>query len=235
MSYMDIAGNRLVYGAVIIGILYILGLIALILRKSWMRALEIGYGNERLWRVVKISASYAFVPAVAVLVGFFTLVPMLGIPLSWWRLSVVGNTSYEIMAANMAMNTAGVTDVFNATPREFILIMYVMAIGIMGGMVMSTILSERIQKGTFKLRTIDRRWSALGVSTYMITILTVFIVPIFLGFSVALLTLLTSAMIMVVLKLLIRRFEVVWLNEFSLTISMLTAMISSVLWNRLFI
>jgi hypothetical protein len=235
MKYLDIAGHRLVYGTIIICVLYILSLIILIIRKSWVRALETGYHKEQLWRVVKMSVSYAFVPSIAVLVGFFTLVPMLGIPLSWWRLSVVGNTSYEIMAANMAMKTAGVTDVSSATAREFILIMYVMALGIMGGMVISVILSENIQKGTFKLRTVDRRWSALGVSTYMLTILIVFIVPIFLGFSVALLTLLTSAMLMIILKLLIGKFNMIWLNEFSLTISMLTAMVSSVLWHRLLI
>jgi hypothetical protein len=233
MKYLDIAGHRLIYGAVIIGVLYIFGLTILIIRKSWMRALETGHSKEQLWRIVKMSASYAFIPAIAVLVGFFTLAPMLGIPLSWWRLSVIGNTSYEIMAANMAMNTAGITDVSNATAREFILVMYVMAVGIMGGMVISVILSEKIQKGAFKLRIVDRRWSALGVSTYMVTMLIVFIVPIFLGFSVALLTLLTSGIIMVILKLFIRKLNIIWLNEFSLTVSMLMAMMSSVLWHRL--
>jgi hypothetical protein len=235
MKYLDIAGHELTYLAVIIGIFYIIVLTVIIMRKSWKRALVIGYSKEQVWRIVKISASYSLIPAIAILVGFFTLVPILGIPLSWWRLSVIGNTSYEIMAANMAMNTVGVSDVFNASANEFILIMYVMAIGIMGGMVISLILAKSIQKGTFRLRNIDRRWSALGASSYMVTILIVFIIPICFSFSVSLLTFLTSAAMMIIMKCLIDRFNMAWLTEFALTISMLAAMISSVLWNRLFI
>jgi hypothetical protein len=34
-------------------------------------------------------------------------VPLLGIPLSWWRLFTVGNTAYEILAANIALGIIG--------------------------------------------------------------------------------------------------------------------------------
>ncbi|MDR1192695.1 MAG: DUF5058 family protein [Peptococcaceae bacterium] len=233
MMYFDLAGHNLTYAAVIVGIVYILGLAALTMRQAWKRALKIGYTKSQLRKVARVAISHTLIPAVAVLAGFFALAPILGIPLSWWRLSIIGNTSYEIMAANVALNTAGLTETAGAGGDAFILIMYVMAIGIMGGMVIAPLISKGIQKGTFKLRAADRRWGALGGSVYMASILMVFIVPVFFHISVALLTLVTGGVMMAAVKWVTHKFQALWLEDFALVISMLTAMVSSVLWNGL--
>jgi hypothetical protein len=233
MSYLDAAGHWITYFTVVAGIVYIVALSVVIMRKSWRRALAIGYTRRQLMRIVKISIPHTLVPAAAVLVGFFTLAPLLGIPLSWWRLSVIGNTTYEIIAANTAFATAGVADVNAATSREYVLIIYVMAIGIMGGMVISTILSRRIHRGIFKIRTADRGWSVLSVGVYMTAIAMVYTVPVFFHLSVSLLTLLTGVAATLAFAALKRSHRAVWLNEFSFTISVITAMLSSVLWERL--
>ncbi|MDR1299128.1 MAG: DUF5058 family protein, partial [Oscillospiraceae bacterium] len=186
MNYIDASGHWVTYVMAAVGVLYITALTVIFMRKSWRRALKIGFTRQQLMKIVRISIPHTLVPAIAVLVGFFTLAPVLGIPLSWLRLSVVGNTTYEIMAANTALASAGVTDVEFASGREFILIMYVMALGIMGGLVMAPLMSRRIHRGVFKLRAIDRRWSALSVSTHIMTIAVAFAVPIFFRFSVSL-------------------------------------------------
>ncbi|MDR1531474.1 MAG: DUF5058 family protein [Clostridiales bacterium] len=227
------AGHGLTYAAVIVGIFYIVGLAVAFMRKSWKRALKIGFTRERLIKLVKITAYYSLVPAIAILAGFFTLAPILGIPLAWWRLSIIGNTAYEIIAANMALVAAGINDISKATAREFILIIYVMSIGIMGGMVISPVLSKRIQKGAFVERKRDRVWGALSGSVYMKTIYLVFAIPMLLGSHVLRMTLLTSAAAMAALNFAIKRTGAAWLKNFSLTISMLVAMTSSVLWTRL--
>jgi hypothetical protein len=233
MQYSDIAGHNLTYILVIAGIFYIIGLTAVILRKSWKRALKIGYTQEQLWKIVKISASYALIPTIAVLVGFLTLAPILGIPLSWWRLSVIGNTAYELMATSTALTSAGVTEVSDASGDAFILVMYVIAVGVMGGMVIAPLLAKSIQQGTLKVHSKDRRWGALRSNTYMATILIVFIVPVLFHVSAALLTLITGGACMAMCRWCIRRLSFVWLSDFALTLSMLVAMASSVLWQHL--
>jgi hypothetical protein len=233
MSYFDLAGHGLTYAAVIVGIVYVTGLAVLTMRRAWRRALKIGYTGKQLRKVVRISISYTLVPSIAVLAGLFALAPILGIPLSWWRLSVVGNTAYEITAANMALRTAGVTEAASADGSAFILIMYVMAIGIMGGMVIAPLIAKSIQKGALKLRAADRRWSALGGSVYIASIIMVFIIPFLFSISVALMTLLTSGAVMTALRRAIKKYHLAWLEDFALAASMLIAAATSLLWRRL--
>jgi hypothetical protein len=234
MTYDALSEHPLTYVVVAVGILFILGFTLVVLSRALRHARALGYTREQLWKVAQVSASSALVPAVTVLVGFLLLAPLLGIPLSWWRLSVIGNTAYEIMAANMALNTTGAAaEGQAATGTDFVLVMYVMAIGIMGGMVLAPLLAKRIQQGSFKIREKDWRWSALGTSTYLATILVVFTVPLLFGLSTALLTLVTAAVLMFCLRWLIRRFRVTWLNGFAFTISTFMAIALSVLWARL--
>jgi hypothetical protein len=235
MSYLELSGHWVTYAAVLAGIAYIVALTAVFLRKAWRRALEIGYSRQQLLRIVKVSVTHAAVPAVAVLVGFLALAPMLGIPLSWWRLSIVGNTTYEIMAAQAALNSIGVVSgAEDSSGRGFVLVVYVIAVGIMGAMVMSLFLSRKVHKGVFKSRLTDRRWSALNVNAYMMTIAIVFVVPILFKFTAALLTLLSGAALSFAMKFAVKKLRIRWLDEFSFTIAMLAAMASSVFWSGLF-
>jgi hypothetical protein len=237
MTYLSVSEHWLTYVVVSLGILYILSLTVVIMRRAWKRALQVGFTKDQLRKIVKNSITCAFVPAVTVLIGFLLLAPLLGIPLSWWRLSIVGNTAYEIMAANIALSTTGAAsaDIRVTTGTDFILVMYVMAIGIMGGLVIAPLLSKRIHKGAFKLRENDRRWGALSNGAYMAAILIVFVVPILFKPSSALLTLVISAMLMLLFQQFTRRFKFTWLSGLAFTISTLIAMMLSILWNHLFV
>jgi hypothetical protein len=233
MGYFEAAGHWLTYVTVILGILYVLCLTAFFLRKSWKRALQIGYAKAQLWRVVKASVSATLIPALGVVAGFFALAPILGVPHSWWRLSIVGNTVYEIMSANMVFQSAGVSDLSAATAKEFVLVMYVIAIGIMGGLGTAPFLAESLHKRAFAIKNRDQRWGILSSGVFLSTVLIVFITPVFFKISAAMLTLLTSALFAIILKTVIRKYHLKRLTEFSLLASLLLAMAFSVLWTRL--
>jgi hypothetical protein len=235
VTYDAVSEHPLTYAAVGTGILFVVCFALTVLFRALRQARKLGYTNAQLKRIIRVSASCTLVPAITVLVGFLILAPMLGIPLSWWRLSVVGNTAYEIMAANIALSTTGTADAGRqaATGEDFILVMYVMAIGIMGGMVLASLLAKRIHKGVLKIRERDWRWSALGGSTYIATILIVFIVPMLFELSAALLTLVTSAALMFFFRWIIRKFNIAKLNGFAFTISTFAAIVLSTQWARL--
>jgi hypothetical protein len=232
IKYSAISEHWLTYALVICGILYIAFIIVLTLRKAWKRALDSGYSKDWLWRIVKASVYHALIPALAVLSGFFVLVPMLGIPFSWLRLSIIGNIAYEILSADIALNFAAKT-ALNATATDFVLVMYVMAIGIMGGMLMSFLLSARIQKGGLRMKMRDRRWGALGISTYMETIVIVFAAPILLSFSPAALSLITAAVLALLLNWLFKKNILRRFSEFGLTVNILCTVTLSVLWDKI--
>lgn len=232
MDYMQIAESPLLYFLVgVVGIGSVLIIAIVFLKKSWKRAKQIGFSHEELVNVVKSSLSFSFVPSIAIVIGFFGLAAMLGVPWPWYRLSVVGSVAYEIMAANLALGSLG-KELVTATATDFTLIMYVMSVSVTGGLITILFLGKRLQEGTMKLKEKDSRWGALGNSCFMLTIVIVMLIPMIIEGGVTLLTLLTSAIVALILSLLVRK-GVTWLNNFILAICLIVAMASSVLWTYL--
>jgi hypothetical protein len=87
-----------------------------------------------------------------------------------------------------------------------------------------------------KMKAGDKRWAALGASVFFMVILSVFVAPIFLTFTVGglinFLTFATAAIITVVFnRLAVGKWA--FLRSFILAISLILAMASSVLWHSL--
>jgi hypothetical protein len=238
MSFFDVANHWLIYLMVIIGIIFVAGFSLVSMRKSWKRAVVKGWSNEKLMNLVKMTVSTTLVPSISVVIGVFALVPLLGVPWPWWRLSVVGSLAYETMAADMTINAVGLdlTRLAEATAQDFVLVMFVMSIGIMGGMFVSPFVTKSIHLGSMKMKAGDKRWAALGGSVFFTVILSVFVVPIFLNFTtigcIQMLTFATSLAITIVLnRLAVGKWA--FLRSFVLAISLILAMASSVLWHNL--
>lgn len=62
MGYSDAANSPLLYVLVAAGVLYIVGLSAVFLRKSWRRCLELGISKEKLSAVARSSAVFTIGP-----------------------------------------------------------------------------------------------------------------------------------------------------------------------------
>jgi hypothetical protein len=238
MSFFDVANHWLIYLLVIIGIAYVACFAIISMRKSWKRALVKGYSHEKLMNIVKLTVSAAIVPSISIVIGLFSLVALLGIPWPWWRLSVVGSLVYETMAADSAIKAAGLdlAHLTEATARDFVLVMYVMSIGIMGGMFVSPFITKPIHLGSMKMKAGDKRWAALGGTTFFLVIMAVFVVPIFLNWRPAgfiqMLTFLTSVVLTIGMGK-IATGKLSFLKSFILAISLIVAMASSLLWTAL--
>ena len=102
MSFMDVMNSPLLYILVSAGILYILIFCAVTFRKAYRHGLDIGMSKEKLRTVIVSSAIYTIVPSISIVIGLFSLSMVIGVPWSWFRLSVVGAVTYELMAADMA-------------------------------------------------------------------------------------------------------------------------------------
>ena len=139
MTFNEIMNSPLLYGLVGAGIVYILIFCGLTFRKAYKHGLEIGLTEEKLKSVIVSSAIYSIVPSVSIVVGLFSLATVIGVPWSWFRLSVVGAVAYEVTAADMAATGAGYESIaaLNAAGDTSIIgtLMFVMSIGIMGGMI----------------------------------------------------------------------------------------------------
>lgn len=238
MSFFEAANHWLIYILVSVGICFVAGFSLVSMRKSWKRARAKGWSNEKLTSLVKMTVSASIVPSISIVIGVFSLVALLGIPWPWWRLSVVGSLTYETMAVDMTIKAIGLdlTRLAEAKAEHFVLVMYVMSLGIMGGMFISPFITKSIHLGSMKMKAGDKRWSVLAGSIFFTVILAVFIVPIFLNFKTAgyiqMLTFLTSLGITIVLnRIAVGKWSFV--RNFILATSLIIAMASSVLWSAI--
>jgi len=233
MSFKDVANSRLLWISVAAGLVVVVILTLYYLRVCWKKALEMGVDKEKLKTVVKSSVLFSIVPSVAVVAGLITLVVVIGLPDGWFRVSVIGSVSYVLMSANMAL-TALNLDVEKADAYAFSLMAWSMCLGMTIPLIFNLVYNKKIHVGTMKLGKGDKKWSIVAQNTFMLALVCALVVPLIFAGAIDLLTFFTSAAIAVGLTLLARRFKLKWLHDFVLVISLVGAMVSSVLWEKIF-
>lgn len=127
--------------------------------RAYKRALAKGMEKTLLKKTIISSAIFTIAPAISILVGVISLSKSLGVAVPWLRLSVIGSLSYEMIAANNAMNGFGealggqITDA-----NVFVTILWVMTVGIILGLILTPLLTKKIQNGMIKLEKSDPKW-----------------------------------------------------------------------------
>ncbi len=229
MMLKDIYEHWFLYAVAIFGILYVLFVISVFLRKAWSRAKELGFSDEQLRNVVKMSIIGTIVPAFAIVVGLISLSGLIGIPWSWFRLSVLGSVVYEIMAAETTLSTSNIA-IESATAQNFIEILFVMTICILGGLISSVFLVKRINNGAINLKNKDQKWGAIVNSSFLVSVLFVICIPLLISNLVFLLTFLTSLLITGILGIFVIKYDMQRLKNFVLVISMSFSMVMSIFY-----
>ena len=77
------------------------------MRKAWKNAERIGISRPEIQNGLRTGITISILPTVPVLLVFLSLVQLLGTPLTWLRLSVIGSAHYEAYAASVAVNCVG--------------------------------------------------------------------------------------------------------------------------------
>jgi hypothetical protein len=75
--------------------------------RAWKRGKELNMEQETLKKVVVSSLTFSIAPSIGIFIGVITLSGVIGIPLPWIRLSVIGALHYELMAASAAASSQG--------------------------------------------------------------------------------------------------------------------------------
>ena len=232
MSLSAIMNSRLLYILVAGGLGLIFLLCAVMLKMAWGRCLELGISKQKIKDVIKSSVLFSIVPSISIVIGLFSLAAVLGVPWPWFRLSVVGSVSYELMAADMAATGAGYESIgaLAAADNGSIAgaIMFVMSIGIMFGIVTCTIFGKKIQTSMASFREKNGAWGALATGCFTLAMLVVFLpVQAFKG------PVFTSALITLAHNIIIKKTGWTWLSNFVLADSLVLAMVASVFFDSL--
>lgn len=100
------------------------------MKKAWNHGLEIGLTKNQIKKGLTTGVSISIMPTLPVLLVLFSLMPLLGTPLPWLRLSIIGSAYYETYAASTALECVGEALQLNGyTANGWIAAAWVMTIG----------------------------------------------------------------------------------------------------------
>ena len=208
--------------------------------KAWRRAVEIGMDMDKLRRTVRTAAVFTIAPAAAIVISVITLSKDLGVPLPWLRLSVVGNLSYETIAATNAESAMGLTfgQVSSLSAQQYVTIASVMTVSIMVGIWLVPLIGEKLLNGMITLENRDKKWGEIFSASMFIGMISAFIGYVFCDFGsvfrgdtsglIPVCVMIVSAVVMTVLGLASKRNGLRVLADYALPVSLIAGMASAV-------
>ena len=101
-NYLNLANHPVLYG--LSGICLVLCLVQCwgFIRIAMKELKELGVEKAEIRQAVKASVSVSILPSIPILISAFVMIPMLGVPLPWVRLSTVGAATFEMMGRHRA-------------------------------------------------------------------------------------------------------------------------------------
>lgn len=120
--------------------MYLLGIIVVVfvlfscfffIFKAIKDAKKLNMDKKIIKQTIINSAIFTILPSISILIGIITLSGIIGIPLPWIRLSVIGALHYEGSAIEAAYDN--LTSLSLLTKVQFVTIAFVMTLGILSG------------------------------------------------------------------------------------------------------
>jgi len=233
-EYLSTANSPLMY----LGSVLLLGIVfwqaIVFIGRSLKRARELGIAPERLRKAAKVAALTSVVPSLAIVVALLTLAPVLGLPFSWGRLSIIGSLTYELFAADLGAKASGLglggpgygasaflTSVCTQTIGSFVTLFM-------------TIFLFKWYKGRLN-RSLKKEgsgtWGRVLMASLIVSMYSRFVAEPLVKGGVALVAMLGSAVAMVLLGLLVKALKAKWLSDFTLSLSMIAGMCAAVVYS----
>jgi len=235
MDYLSVANSSLIYILGSILILFIVFQSFLFLFKAYKRGLEIGLTKEKMKIAIKSSITFSIVPSIPIVIALIAMVPKLGTPFPWIRLSIIGSFQYELIAAETGAKAMGLEglNAVGLSPEAFANIMWVMSIGIVWGLLTCVLFLKKLEKGLNKQKKKDNLWLTILISSLFFGMISVFVGPVITTGGVPLLTMVSSAAIMLGISFITEKFKVKWLKNFALSFSMIIGMALAIFYNTI--
>lgn len=234
MSLNGILNSPLLYALVGGGIAVVFAICIFFFLRARKRVLELGVEKADFNAAMRGCVIFSIVPSIAVIIGLFSLAPLLGAPWPWFRLSVVGSLQYELMAADLAATGAGYESLSafsaNGDPAALGTIMFVMSISIMAGMVCNIFFTKKICKTANAFTAKGGAWGALAISCFTLAMMCTFLPAQMVSGTIPLLTVIVSAVVTIGLSQLAVKKNIRWLPDFIMSFALIIGMAAAVVF-----
>lgn len=236
---MDFKSDAFMYTIGALVVVFVIAQSLFFLVRAWRRAKELGIETSTLKKTVSSGALFTIAPAIAILATVLTLSGALGLVLPWIRLTVIGAISYEVPAAEAAIEAFGSTAGLSqevTDPTVFSTIAWVMTLGSIMPLVLVPFMLKKIQKGLGKVAAKNGKWADAMSAAAFIGLISAFIGRAVVGKGEAeiigdgagvmsLSALLSSMLFMFILQKIADKFQIKWLQPFAMPFSMILAMV----------
>jgi len=236
-NYLEIANNPVLY--LVVGLLLVLisWQAVVYIKMALKRAEELNIPKEKLRKAAKTAAITSIVPSIAIIIALITLASVLGTPVAWGRLAVIGSLTYELFAANLGATASGV-ELGSASygAQAYLTSVCTMTIGSFITIGLTIFIFKWYKKSLNKklAKSGDNTWSKILVATIIISMYSRFMVDPLVKGGTSLVTMISSAGAMVIMGLVINKTGAKWLKDFAISLSMIFGMITAVIFSIAF-
>lgn len=172
MDFLSIANSPALWiiAAICVGTVITQG--ALYVRMALKNAKPLGISKKECFSAVRSGAIAAIGPSIANALSTISLVAIVGAPIAWIRLSMIGNAATESGAASIGAMAAG-TSLGSADfgIQAMSVVWLTMAINGCGWLVMTLLFNHRMGQVRDKISGGDKIWLAIFQATSMIGII----------------------------------------------------------------
>ena len=158
LSYTEICNSPWMYVFVALLILACCLHSFIFAKHAWKHGLEIGLTKRELRQPLTTGIAISIFPTIPVVITMIGLIPLLGAPLPWLRLSVIGGAAAEAMSGNAGVEAVGeVLEVGGYSVKGWIAAAYVMCFAQTTAVIFNVIFTKPISKLYEGGKTADTR------------------------------------------------------------------------------
>ena len=159
-------------------VVFVLAQSLFFLIRAWKQGKKLGLSTAIMRGTVTHSALFSLAPAISIVATILTLSGALGIVLPWIRLTVIGAISYEVPAAESAMEALGYTGGLSAEitdPLGFSTAAWVMTLGSVMPLVIIPFAMKKIQNSIGKAVSKNTAWADVMSAAAFIGLISAFV------------------------------------------------------------
>ncbi len=235
MNALEVANSPAIWGLAAISVIAVLIEIILFFRlaRKASKMKEVNLTKKQCNRALRAGVVSAIGPAFGVFIVMIGLVSVLGGPISWLRLSVIGGATTELTAASVGVKALGGDITQALSMMELSNAWWTMSINACGWLLVTWLLASRMEKVRHKIGGGDSRWMEIFSSAATLGIFGAFCSEYIVNgvkstdYKVVL-VMAVSAAAMWLFMYLSKRYK--WLKEYALGLAMVAGIASSMLF-----
>lgn len=243
---MDFKTSTFMYALGGLVALFVIAQSLFFLIRAYRQGKKIGLSEKTMKKTIVSSSLFSIAPSIAILATILTLSGALGIVLPWIRLTVIGNITYEVPAAESALEALGIVGGLSADVTDktaFSAAAWVMTLGSVMPLVIVPFAVKFIQKKIGKAVHKNGAWADAMSSAAFVGLISAFVGRAILGSGdantlgdgagvMSVIALVTSMIFMYIFMKITQKKNVAWLETFAMPLSLFIALAVVILFNE---